>query len=185
MLIKDAFYKPMLEVIQYLQDNNFTVYIVSGTERNFVRMAVCDKANIKENNVIGMDFKYKSSNQKNERNSDFQYSRGEGILVSGMPDDVNIRSNKVYVIAEEIGMVPVLAFGNSVSDSSMLEYTLGNNKYKSKGFMVICDDRVRENGSPEKAESVTNISNEKGYTIISMKNDWKTIYGDNINKIGG
>ena len=183
MLIKDALYKPMLEVIKYLQDNSFIVYIVSGTERNFVRMVVCDKTNIREDNVIGMDFKYKSSNQKDERNSDYQYSRGEGILVSGMPDDVNIRSNKVYVIAEEIGIVPVLAFGNSISDASMLEYTLGNQKYKSKGFMVICDDRERENGSPEKAASVTQLSNEKGYITISMKNDWKTIYGENINKI--
>lgn len=43
--------------------------------------------------------------------------------------------------------------------------------------------RERENGSPEKAASVTQLSNEKGYITISMKNDWKTIYGENINKI--
>lgn len=67
--IKDALYKPMLQVIKYLQANDFTVYVVSGTERNFVRAVVCDGAGIKPNNVIGMDFTLKSSNQGNENNS--------------------------------------------------------------------------------------------------------------------
>lgn len=183
MLIKDALYKPMIEVINYLKDNNFTVYVVSGTERNFVRSVVCDKLGISERNVIGMDFKYKAKNQNNLRNSDYQYSRNEDIIVAGESIDVNVRFHKVHEISEEIGIVPVLAFGNSVSDGSMLEYTLGNEKYKSLAFMVICDDRERENGSPDKEKSVMEFSNEKGYITISMKNDWKTIYGDGVEMI--
>ena len=184
MKIKDALYKPMLEIIKYLQDNNFSIHVVSGTERNFVREVVCDKSGIRESNVIGMDFKYKARGQKNLRNSEYQYTRGEDILISGKPDDVNIKSHTVYEISEEIGIVPVLAFGNSIGDSSMLEYTLGNDKYKSMGFMVICDDRERENGNPDKAKGVKDLSDEKGYITISMKDDWKTIYGDGIEKIG-
>ena len=65
----------------------------------------------------------------------------------------------------------------------MLEYTLGNEKYKTLGFMVICDNMERENGSPDKAKSVTYFSNEKGYVTIYMKNDWKTIYGDGVEMI--
>ena len=50
--------------------------------------------------------------------------------------------------------------------------------------MVICDDRERENGNPDKAKGVKDLSDEKGYITISMKDDWKTIYGDGIEKIG-
>lgn len=184
LLIKDAFYKPMLEVIKYLQDNDFKIYVVSGTERNFVRTVVCDKTGIKVENVIGMDFTLKSNKQPaGVRNSEYQYTRGEDIVVAGISDDVNIKSNKVYMIAREIGLVPVLAFGNSTGDTSMLEYILGNDKYKSKSFYVLCDDNVRENGNLAKAEIIKGIADERGFIPISMKNDWKTIYGEGIEKI--
>ena len=184
LLIKDAFYKPMLEIINYLRDNDFKVYVVSGTERNFVRTLVCDKTGVKVDNVVGMDFTLKSNKQpKDIRNSEYQYSRGEDIVVAGISDDVNIKANKVYAIAREIGIVPVLAFGNSTGDTSMLEYILGNDKYKSKSFIVLCDDNVRENGNLAKAEIIKGIADERGFIPISMKNDWKTIYGEGVEKI--
>ena len=65
----------------------------------------------------------------------------------------------------------------------MLEYTLGNKKYKALGFMVICDDMERENGNFDRAKRVLDFSNEKGYTTISMKDDWKTIYGDGVEMV--
>lgn len=181
--VKDALYKPMLQVIKYLQDNDFTVYVVSGTERNFVRAAVCDGAGIKPNNVIGMDFTLKSSKQGSEKNSVHQFKRDEGVIISGPSIDVNIKTHKVLSIAEEIGKIPVLAFGNSTGDFSMMEYVLKNNKYKSKGFMVLCDDNVRENGDLEKASRIKEVSDASGYNTISMKDDWKTIYGDGVEKI--
>ena len=46
----------------------------------------------------------------------------------------------------------MLAFGNSTGDFSMMEYTLKNDKYNSMGFMVFCDDDIRENGNLEKAK---------------------------------
>ena len=182
LLIKDAFYKPMLDIVKYLQDNNFIVYVVSGTERNFVRTAVCEKLNITPNRVIGMDFTLKASRQGDVKNSVYQFSIDEDIVIAGEPSDVNIKTNKVLMIAEEIGMVPVLAFGNSTGDFSMLEYTKGNKKYDTRRFMVLCDDTIRENGNLEKAERIKNMVEEKGHIAISMKNDWKTIYGDNVVK---
>ena len=97
--------------------------------------------------------------------------------------DVNIKTHKVLSIAEEIGKIPVLAFGNSTGDFSMMEYVLKNNKYNSKGFMVLCDDNVRENGDLEKASRIKEVSDANGYSTISMKDDWKTIYGDGVEKI--
>ena len=182
LLIKDAFYKPMLDIVQYLQDNDFIVYVVSGTERNFVRTAVCDVLNIKPNRVIGMDFALKASRQGDVKNSIYQFSRDEDVVIAGEPMDVNIKTNKVLMIAEEIGMVPVLAFGNSTGDFSMLEYTKGNKKYDTRCFMVLCDDTIRENGNTDKANKIKSMVEEKGHISISMKNDWKTIYGENVVK---
>lgn len=181
--VKDALYKPMLQVIKYLQANDFTVYVVSGTERNFVRAVVCDGAGIKPNNVIGMDFAFKSTKQGNEKKSVHQFKRDEDIIVSGPALDVNIKTHKVLSIAEEIGMIPVLAFGNSTGDFSMMEYVLKNKKHKSMGFMVLCDDNVRENGDLEKVSMIKSVSDANGYNTISMKNDWKTIYGYDVEKI--
>ena len=181
--IKDALYKPMLQVIGYLQANDFTVYVVSGSERNFVRTVVCNGADIKPNNVIGMDFTLKSSRQGDELSSIHQFNREEEVVIVGPAADVNIKTHKVLSISEEIGMIPILAFGNSTGDFSMMEYTLKNSKYKSKGFMVLCDDNIRENGDLEKANKIKTVSEANGYNTISMKNDWKTIYGYDVEKI--
>ena len=90
--------------------------------------------------------------------------------------------NKVAVIEREIGLQPVLSFGNSTGDSSMAEYTISGNKYKSLAFMLCCDDLERENGNEEKANKMYSLCEEYNWTPISMKNDWTTIYGDGVTK---
>ena len=90
--------------------------------------------------------------------------------------------NKVAVIAQEIGEQPVLSFGNSTGDSSMAEYTITDNKYKSLAFMLCCDDLERENGNTKKAEKMASLCKENNWVPISMKNDWSTIYGDGVTK---
>ena len=62
----------------------------------------------------------------------------------------------------------------------MFEYALQNEKYHSEVFYVLCDDTERELGKPERAEKEKNFAAERGYNTISMRNDWKTIYGDNV-----
>ena len=94
----------------------------------------------------------------------------------------NLKMNKVSVIAQEIGKQPVLGFGNSSGDTSMLNYTVYGNKYKSAAFFVICDDLTREFGNTAKAESCRKLAKENGWLAISMKDDWKTIYGDNVKR---
>ena len=180
--IKDALYKPMLQVIDYLNLNGFTVYVISGTERNFVRTVVCDAAHVDKEHVIGMDLELKSSNQGKQISAIHQYDRNEDIIIDGPARDINIRTTKVLSMVKEISKIPVLAFGNSTGDFSMMEYTLKNDKYKSLGFMVLCDDVVRENGNIEKANMIKETSDKNGYKTISMKNDFKTIYGYDVVK---
>ena len=89
---------------------------------------------------------------------------------------------KVVKIEREIGKKPVLAFGNSSGDSSMFEYTITNNKYKAAAFTLLCDDTAREFGKPSKAEKMKQSAEANGWTAISMRDDFKTIYGDNVKR---
>jgi len=175
----EAIYLPMVEVIKYLQANNFTVYIVSGSDRPTCRILACDLLKIPANNVIGTDAKTIAFEQDENDGGNYVYEEKDH-LVRGHLIEKMLKMNKVSSIAKEIGKQPVLAFGNSSGDTSMLNYTIYNNKYKSAGFFVICDDTERELGNLKKAESCRKLAEKYGWQPISMRNDWKTIYGDNV-----
>ena len=83
---------------------------------------------------------------------------------------------------QEIGVQPVLSFGNSSGDASMAEYVTSGNPYRSLAFMLCCDDTERENGNTEKADKMYASCEEFGWIPISMKNDWSTIYGDGVTR---
>ena len=117
-----------------------------------------------------------------DKNGDYVFDDDDQLVLSGNFIIKNLDMNKVTVIMQEIGQQPVLSFGNSSSDSSMAEYVTTNNKYKSLAFMLCCDDTERENGNPEKAKKMANSCTENGWTAISMKNDWKTIYGEGVTR---
>ena len=92
----------------------------------------------------------------------------------------NLKMNKVFQIAQEIGKQPVLSFGNSSGDISMHEYTVSNNKYKAMAFMLAADDTERDHADIAETEKRVALWREYGYTVVSMKNDFKTIYGENV-----
>ena len=94
----------------------------------------------------------------------------------------NLQMNKVPAIVREIGVQPVLAFGNSFSDASMLNYTLSRNPHKALGFMLLCDDTEREYGNLAKARKVREACGPNGWIPVSMKDDWTTIYGDGVKR---
>ena len=102
-----------------------------------------------------------------------------------MGEPVDEDTNKVSMIAQQIGQCPVMSFGNSAGDISMTNFVMGNEKYKTAAFFVCCDDEVRENGSLEKAQKVHEFCAENGWTPISMKNDWLTVFGKGITKKQG
>ena len=110
------------------------------------------------------------------------FTDGDELILGGEFLIKNLKMNKVSVIMQEIGQQPVLSFGNSTGDSSMAEFVTCNNPYKSLAFMLLCDDTERENGSIEKAEKMQSLCREFDWVPISMKNDWSTIYGDQVTK---
>ena len=180
----DAFYLPMIEVIDYLQANDFKVYIVSGTDRLIVRGLVDNISflNIPNNQIIGSDELLVSPSQGETDGLDYTFDGEEDLILAGEFIIKNLKMNKVTAIAQEIGIQPVLSFGNSTGDSSMANYTVNNNPYRSMAFMLCCDDTVRENGNVEKAEKMRKLCEENGWVAVSMKDDWSTIYGAEVTR---
>ena len=178
----DGFYKPMLQVIDYLQANGFKVYVVSGTDRFIVRGILKDSVNIPRNQIIGSDETLVATNQGSTDGLDYTFTDKDKVVLGGNFIIKNLKMNKVSSIVQEIGIQPVLSFGNSTGDSAMAEYTTTNNKYKSLAFMLCCDDLVRENGNEEKADQMEQLCQQYGWIPVSMKNDWKTIYGENVTR---
>ena len=177
----EGFYKPMLEIVDYLEDNDFTVYIVSGTDRFIVR-GIVDNSELELPNkqIIGSDESVVASSQGDADGLDYVFEENDELTLGGDFLIKNLKMNKVTVINQEIGQQPVLSFGNSSGDGSMAEYVVSNNPYKSLAFMLCCDDTERENGNEEKAQKMYDLCQENNWIPISMKNDWSTIYGDNV-----
>ncbi|MBR0139440.1 MAG: DUF3089 domain-containing protein [Firmicutes bacterium] len=181
MLRGDGFYLPMVQVVEYLQENGFTVYIVSGTDRLIVRGIIDNSVlNIPNRQIIGSDETIISSNQGDTDGLNYVFAEGEELVLGGDFIIKNLKMNKVSVIMQEIGQQPVLSFGNSTGDSSMAEYVTSGNPYRSLAFMLCCDDTERENGSVSKAEKMFGLCEEFGWVPVSMKNDWTTIYGEGV-----
>ena len=178
----EAFYKPMLQVVDYLQANDFTVFIVSGTDRLITRGLAEGIVDIPLSQMIGSDESLVASEQGDEDGLDYTFSKDDEVITGGDFLIKNLKMNKVSVIEQEIGQQPVLCFGNSSGDAAMANFTINNNKYKAAAFMLCCDDTERENGNLEKADKMYASCEENGYTAVSMKNDWTTIYGDTVTK---
>ncbi len=181
MTYLDSFYKPMLEVFDYLNDNNFTYYVVSGSDR-FICRALVDSLNIPANRVIGMDVELKSDHQGDEDGVKYTYTVDDTLIRTDNLLIKNLKTNKVKQISQEIGKVPVLSFGNSSGDSAMHNYCMQNPKYKSAAFMLVADDNVRDHADLAEGARRQALWEEAGYNIISMKNDFKTIYGEGVEK---
>ncbi len=185
MLRGDGWYLPMLEVVDYLQANDFTVYVVSGTDRLIVRgIADGSPLHIPNRQIIGSDETIVASGQGDKDGLNYVFSDNDKLVLGGEFLIKNLKMNKVSVIMQEIGQQPVLSFGNSTGDSSMAEYVASNNPYKSLAFMLCCDDLARENGSESKAQKMFDLCKQFDWVPISMKNDWTTIYGPNVTYLG-
>ncbi len=179
MTYGQSFYKPMLEVFDYLEDNGFTYYVVSGSDR-FICRALVESIGIAPNRVIGMDVKLRSSEQGGEEGVNYTFGKEEDLIRTDQLIIKNLKTNKVLQITQEIGKVPVLSFGNSGGDSAMHNYCLSNTKHRTAAFMLIADDEARDHANREKALKLGEQWRAAGYYVISMRDDFRTIYGENV-----
>ena len=182
----DNFYLPMVELVRFLYENDFTIYVISGTERTTTRAIVANspiKDYVSPEHVIGTDFEVKVKGYEEESsNMNFKYENGDDLVLTGGFIQKNLNANKSIYIEREIGQRPVLAFGNSGSDTSMMNYAIDErNPYLAQAYMIVADDDVREWGI-QNWESKSEDYKAKGYVPISMKNDFAQIYPDGITK---
>jgi phosphoglycolate phosphatase-like HAD superfamily hydrolase len=164
---KDLTYGPMVELVHYLQDNGFQVYITSGGGRDFMR-AVCEEVyDIPRSMVIGssVTFKY-------------------GEDADGVPQILRAREleqpiddgpGKPVHIHRTIGRRPILAAGNSDGDIHMLKYARGH-KRPSLALLVHHDDAQREYCYDAGSEKALQLAQKEDWVVISMEKDWKKVF---------
>jgi hypothetical protein len=170
----------MVQVFTYREANGFTYYVVSGSDR-FICRALVDPLGIKPNRVIGMDVKLRSTSQGTEAGVNYTMGKEEDLVRTDELIIKNLKTNEVFQISQEIGKIPVLSFGNSGGDCAMHNYCLSN-PLKSAAFMLIADDDARDHANREKALSLGTQWREAGYHVISMRDDFRTIYGEGVEK---
>lgn len=180
MTYGQSFYQPMLQVFDYLKANGFTYYVVSGSDR-FICRALVEAIGINPNRVIGMDVKLRSTSQGIEAGVNYTMGKEENLVRTDELIIKNLKTNKVLQISQEIGKVPVISFGNSGGDCAMHNYCL-QSPHRSVTFMLIADDEARDHANREKALKLGNQWREAGYHVISMRDDFKTIYGEGVEK---
>jgi phosphoserine phosphatase len=182
----DNCYLPMAELVRYLYENDFTIYVISGTERTTTR-AIVENSPIADyvtpNHVIGTDFEVKVKGYEDVAfNMDYKYADGDELVLTGGFIQKNLNGNKAVYVEREIGKRPVLAFGNSGSDTSMMNYTIDSrNPHPAQAYMLVADDDEREWGTMNWEEEAEK-NRAAGYIPISMKRDFAQIYKDGITK---
>ena len=184
MTYAGAYYLPMAEVVDYLQDNGFKCFVVSGSDRFIVRTFIEGMVDIPYENIIGSDTELAARNQGGTDGIEYVFTGDDELVRTDRLIIKDLKTNKVLQIAQEIGRQPVLSFGNSSGDVSMNNYALLNNPYRSAAFMLVADDDVRDYGNPEKHDELFEKWQGMGYNAISMRDDWKTIYGPDVVKTG-
>jgi phosphoserine phosphatase len=179
LLYKNTVYQPMLELIAYLQNNNFQVYIVTGGGQEFVRAYAEEVYGIDSAHVIGTlgETKYENVNNKPE------------LIKTPVVAYFDDGKKKPPAINYFIGRKPIIAFGNSDGDKQMLEWTQSGNGLHLM-FLIHHDDAVREYayGTDSKigtfSDALMQEALQNHWKIISMKKDWKTIFPFKQTKVG-
>jgi len=175
-LFTDMTYQPMLELLAYLRGNGFKNFIVSGGGIEFMRPWTESVYGIPPEQIVGSSVKTR-----------FESRNGKAVLVRlpelNFNDD---KDGKPIGINQYIGRRPIMAFGNSNGDREMLEYTEGGSGARFE-LLVLHDDAAREyaygpaQGLPDVIlgafrEDLFDQSKQEGWTVVSMKNDWKTVF---------
>jgi hypothetical protein len=167
----ECVYQPMLELLAYLRDNGFKPFIVSGGGIEFMRPWTEKVYGIPPEQVVGSIIKTK-----------YEMRNGKPVLVR-LPkiDFIDDKTGKPVGINSHIGRRPIAAFGNSDGDQQMLEWTQAGGSARLM-MLVHHDDAEREYayGAQSKigtfSDALMAEAKKNGWTVISMKNDWKRIF---------
>jgi phosphoglycolate phosphatase-like HAD superfamily hydrolase len=164
---RDCGYLPMIELLRYLKANGFTSYIASGGDRDFMRPVTEEIYGIPAEHVIG------SSNALRYQ----QDESGGSLVYLAEPDVFDDGDTKPVRIWSRIGRRPIVAGGNSNGDIPMLHYTGGPSR-RGLRLLVLHDDPDREFDYTAGAERSLERAGEEDWTVVSIKDDWATVFAD-------
>jgi hypothetical protein len=175
-LFTEMTYRPMLELLAYLRANGFRSFIVSGGGIEFLRQWAERVYGVPPEQIIGSSIK-----------TAYEMRDGRPALLR-LPqlNFNNDKADKPVAINQHIGRRPIAAFGNSVGDQHMLEYTLGGSGARF-GLLVLHDDAGREyaygpaRGLPTPqlgafTQALYEQAQRDCWTVVSMKDDWKRVF---------
>ena len=169
-LYTEMIFQPMLEVLEYLRDNGFKTFIVSGGGIDFLRVWAEDAYGVPPEQVVGSSVV-----------TAFEM-RDDGPVLMRQPeiDFVDDKEGKPVGIHRHIGRRPILAFGNSDGDFQMLEWTTAGPGPRL-GLYAHHDDGERE-WAYDRESSIGRLDRgldeapKRGWVVVSMKQDWKRVF---------
>jgi phosphoserine phosphatase len=152
----------MLELLDYLKANDWRVFVCSGGGRDFMRVFAEETWGIYKERVIGSAAAY-------------TYADGRVVRSEQLLGSLDLRPGKPEHIFAQTGRLPAFAGGNADVDIEMLEAA----KF---AVLVNHDDEEREFAYTKAAERSLAKARELGWTVVSMKNDWSTVFAAGATK---
>lgn len=156
---RECTYAPMVQLLRHLEAHEFTCYIASGGGRDFMRPVTAGLYGIPPERVIGSA-------------QGLSFDGAGDLVIQPTLDVFDDGPEKPVRIWSRIGRRPVLAAGNSNGDDEMLRYCHGLR------LLVHHDDAEREFAYTAGAERALDHARSQGWTVISMRDDWVTVFGD-------
>lgn len=169
---RDMVFQPMVELLDYLRANDFRVFIVSGGGMDFVRLFSEEVYGVPRENVVGANLKLT-----------WEYRDGTPVLVrqAGLVEPYCDGPGKPVNIELHIGRPPILACGNTDGDVPMLEFAAASGK-PHLCLLIKHDDAEREYDSDHSAERAQKTVGERGWTMVSVKEDWRTVFKGGVER---
>jgi len=161
-------YQPMLELLNYLRQYNFQVFICSGGGMDFVRLFSEEIYAIPRQNVIGSNVVLS-----------WEDLPDGPVLVrqAGLIEPFNDGAGKPINIQLHVGRMPILTGGNSNGDLQMMEFAAANGR-SHLNLLLRHDDAEREYSYNHSAERIQQVAEERNWVTISMKDDFNRIFAE-------
>lgn len=152
----DLIYLPMLELFDLLRANDWRVFVCSGGGRDFMRVFSEETLGIYRENVIGSA-------------PEWEWEDGRLVRRNEMHGNLSLGPGKLEHIYARTGRMALFAGGNGDVDLEMLQEA----RFR---LVVVHDDKEREYLVTAAAEKLLAAGEQGGWTMVSMKNDWKTVF---------
>jgi phosphoserine phosphatase len=154
----DLAYQPMLELFDLLRANGWRIFVCSGGGRDFMRVFSEEAWGVLRENVIGSA-------------PEFAYEDGRLVRRNELHGNIALGSGKPEHIYARTGRTALFAGGNGDVDLEMLQEA----RFR---LVIVHDDDEREYAYTAAAEKLLAAGAQGGWTMVSMKDDWKTVFSE-------